>query len=165
MVVSVRCRFLSSIRPLDVFLQIHGIYLHLPIESSKQKLHIINLWCGLLLALNVQCSIFLLVKFGIDDLMKIFSSASSDLVDDSTQIYLLNSFVNRMNPVAFGILAHVLLLSTTRHTTRLLWAALEPVDLRLGRPNLLKPLRRFSIYGILWIVSMVQNLQYIMNLT
>lgn len=134
-----RNRFLHSIRFLNHFLKISGIYL-VQTVGNKKKIFLRFLLSFCWLFLNCESNLYIFLKKGMRDIMQTLNSTDNKMmtINFSHSLVRLAAFFCEM-PIHF-----FLLLLTYRSFFKNFLDALEPVDIHLGRPNVTS----FQFYSI-----------------
>lgn len=146
-------RFLHSLRFLVHFLKWVGIYIITPASIGDNKWLFIRrwLWSYLWLLLSIESHLYIFIYRGLKHIIKTIYSTDYKMMTEGFTMSLI-----RLADIFLEAPTHLfLLILVYRSTFSRIFECLEPVDLRLGRPNLIS-IKYYSIASLICIAWTVQ---------
>ena len=148
---SLKDRFIFSVlSPLNIFLKITGVFVIKP--ESKWKRRLFRFWSYFWLALCVQANIYILIRRTSNIVNLLFYQKIN--VDRQIRELLIILFL--VTAIVIDTVNHVNLITTISSTTELFLDSLEAIDRDLRRPRLSSYLNRFSLIGVVYLLSTVR---------
>ncbi len=126
-------RLLYSIRFVDCFLKMTGIYLMVPSNTGNNNYFLVKrwIWSGCWIFVSVESGLYIFIFRGLRAIVQTIYSTGYRMMAEN-----FNNSLIRISSFFFEMPIHLFLVYlTNRSTFQNLLETLEPIDYRLGRPN------------------------------
>lgn len=150
-------RLLDSIRFVDYFLKMNGIYLTIPPNSGNNNYFFAKrwIWSGCWLFLSVESGLYIFIFRGLRAILQTIYSTGYRMMAEN-----FNTSLIRISNFFFEMPTHLYLVYLTNQSTfQEFLETLESVDYRLGRPNLIS-IKYYSIASLVCTASRVYTIWF-----